>query len=85
MATHLTYGDQVYGNTPMVMARLKEAGIRHIRDGWGPEWLGGTVSVRYSGFFEIGSTPDVDPLHARSLTAVRQCCRVAVPLRLRVS
>src|SRR5207249_1529944 len=36
VATHLTYGDQVYGNTPMVMTRLKEAGIRHIRDGWGP-------------------------------------------------
>src|SRR6266576_876901 len=36
VATHLTYGDQVYGNTAMVMQRLKEAGIRHIRDGWGP-------------------------------------------------
>lgn len=30
---HLTYGDTAYGNFALVRSRLKELGVRHIRDG----------------------------------------------------
>ena len=35
VATHFTYGDTAYGNYPLLAQRLRESGIKHVRDGWG--------------------------------------------------
>lgn len=34
VATHLRYSDTPYGDFPLVLRRLRELGVRHVRDGW---------------------------------------------------
>ncbi|RZS90987.1 NPCBM/NEW2 domain-containing protein [Motilibacter rhizosphaerae] len=35
VVTHLTYLNTAYGNHDLVVQRLQQLGVRHIRDGWG--------------------------------------------------
>lgn len=35
VAAHLTYGDTKYGDKALIKRALADAGIRHVRDGWG--------------------------------------------------
>ncbi len=57
--THLHYYDTAYGNFSMVEQRLKEAGIRHIRDGGSdPTWA---ERINQLGRDGIKSTIVIDP------------------------
>lgn len=64
--THLFYVDTTYGNFPMVKRRLRELGVRHVRDGFDPG--------RTSAFFER-----VNDLGAAGIKSTLIACRVEPP------
>lgn len=57
--THIRYYDTAYGNFPLIQQRLKELGVRHIRDGGSdPVWIQRINELAQAG---IKSTIVLDP------------------------